>query len=63
MPHRARRLSSASLPELASVLQASPESDALVILGRLLDSLPIAFYVTDSADVFRVIYGNRAWER
>ena len=34
--------SESTLQPLADVLQASPESDALVILGRLLDSLPIA---------------------
>jgi DNA-binding CsgD family transcriptional regulator len=45
------------------VLQASPESDALTILGRLLDSLPIGFHVTDCLGDFRIIYANRAWER
>jgi DNA-binding CsgD family transcriptional regulator len=48
---------------LASVLQASPESDALVILGRLLDSLPIGFNVSDCGDAFHVLYANRVWER
>lgn len=52
----------ASLLALASVLRASPESDALLILGRLLDSLPIGFHVTDCADDFRVLYANRVWE-
>lgn len=52
-----------ALHQLAAVLQASPESDALVILGRLLDSLPIGFHVTDCGQSFRVVYGNRAWER
>jgi DNA-binding CsgD family transcriptional regulator len=55
--------SQSALDELASVLQASPESDALVILGRLLDSLPIGFHVTDCGDSFRIVYGNHAWER
>lgn len=55
--------SQSALDELASVLQASPESDALVILGRLLDSLPIGFHVTDCGDSFRILYGNRVWER
>jgi DNA-binding CsgD family transcriptional regulator len=49
--------------QLAAVLQASPESDALVILGRLLDSLPIGFHVTDCGPSFRIVYGNQAWER
>jgi DNA-binding CsgD family transcriptional regulator len=44
------------------VLRASPESDALIILGRLLDSLPIGFHVTDCSDAFHVLYGNQAWE-
>jgi DNA-binding CsgD family transcriptional regulator len=55
--------SRSALDELAAVLQASPESDALVILGRLLDSLPIGFHVTDCGDSFRIVYGNQAWER
>jgi len=50
---------SATLPQLAAVLRASPESDALVILGRLLDSLPIGFYVTEAVPPFRITYGNR----
>lgn len=52
-----------TLSTLASVLQASPESDALVILGRLLDSLPIGFHVTDCHGEFRIIYANRVWEK
>lgn len=55
--------SSSALHQLAAVLQASPESDALVILGQLLDSLPIGFHVTDCGRDFRIAYGNRAWER
>ena len=51
------------LVELASVLKASPESDALVILARLLDSLPIGFHVTDCGNTFRILYGNQVWER
>ena len=50
---------SATLPQLAAVLRASPESDALVILGRLLDSLPIGFYVTERVPPFRITYCNR----
>jgi DNA-binding CsgD family transcriptional regulator/PAS domain-containing protein len=57
------RDSRSALHELASVLQASPESDALIILGRLLDSLPIGFHVTDCRDSFRILYGNQVWER
>lgn len=50
-----------SLPALA--LRTSPESDALGILGQLLDSLPIGFYITDCSNEFRIVYANRAWER
>jgi DNA-binding CsgD family transcriptional regulator len=57
------RKSPSTLRTLASVLQAAPESDALTILGRLLDSLPIGFHVTDCHGDFRIIYANRAWER
>jgi len=52
-----------ALPALAGVLRTSPESDALIILGQLLDSLPIGFYVTDCSDDFQITYANRAWER
>ena len=55
--------SGSALRQLAAVLQASPESDALVILGQLLDSLPIGFHVTDCGRTFRIVYGNRVWER
>lgn len=51
-----------TLQALASVLQASPESDALVILGRLLDSLPIGFHVSDCGGAFHILYANRVWE-
>ena len=52
---------SESLPVLAGVLQTSPESDALVILGRLLDTLPIPVLVTECGDDLRCVYGNVAW--
>jgi non-specific serine/threonine protein kinase len=52
---------SESLPVLAGVLRTGPESDALVILGRLLDSLPIPVLVTDCSDALRCVYGNAAW--
>ncbi len=55
--------SQSALHTLASVLRASPESDALVILGRLLDSLPIGFHVTDCEGAFHILYANRVWER
>jgi DNA-binding CsgD family transcriptional regulator len=55
--------SPSALYELATVLRASPESDALLILGRLLDSLPIGFHVTDCGATFTVVYANRVWER
>ena len=55
--------SKSTLHALADVLQASPESDALVILGRLLDSLPIGFHVSDCGGAFRILYANRVWER
>jgi DNA-binding CsgD family transcriptional regulator len=54
------RLVSDSLPVLAGVLRASPESDALVILGRLLDSLQIPVLVTDCAAQLHWVYGNAA---
>jgi DNA-binding CsgD family transcriptional regulator len=52
-----------TLHALAAVLQASPESDALVILGRLLDSLPIGFHVSDCGGAYHILYANRVWER
>ena len=55
--------SKSTLHALAAVLQASPESDALVILGRLLDSLPIGFHVSDCRGGFHILYANRVWER
>src|SRR5437867_4007344 len=56
-------LVSDSLPALAGVLSAAPESDALLILGRLLDSLPIPVLVTDCRDELRCVYGNAAWRK
>jgi DNA-binding CsgD family transcriptional regulator len=50
-----------SLPVLAGVLRAAPESDALVILGRLMDSMPIPVLVTDCSSELRCVYGNGAW--
>jgi DNA-binding CsgD family transcriptional regulator len=55
--------SRSTLHALANVLQASPESDALVILGRLLDSLPIGFHVSDCGGAYHILYANRVWER
>ena len=55
--------SKSTLHALADVLQASPESDALVILGRLLDSLPIGFHVSDCGGAYHILYANRVWER
>jgi DNA-binding CsgD family transcriptional regulator len=54
---------SESLPVLAGVLRTAPESDALVILGRLLDSLPIPVLLTDCSDALLCVYGNAAWRR
>src|ERR1700686_1933361 len=54
--------SESTLQALASVLRASPESDALVTLGRLLDSLPIGFHVSDCGGAFHVLYANSVWE-
>ena len=34
-----------------------------MILGRLLDSLPIGFHVTDCKGAFHILYANRVWER
>ena len=46
------------------MLRTSPESDALVVLGRLLDSLPIGFHVSDcGGGLFHILYANRVWER
>jgi DNA-binding CsgD family transcriptional regulator len=50
-----------SLPALAEVLRTAPESDALVILGQLLDSLPIPVLLTDCSDQLRCVYGNAPW--
>ena len=55
--------SKSTLHALAAVLQASPESDALVILARLLDSLPIGFHVSDCGGAYHILYANRVWER
>jgi PAS domain-containing protein len=55
--------SRSTLRALASVLRPAPDSDALVILGRLLDSLPIGFHLTDCGGEFHVLYANRVWER
>lgn len=55
--------SPSALHDLATVFQASPESDALRVLAQLLDSLPIAFHVTDCDDPFHIVYGNDVWER
>jgi DNA-binding CsgD family transcriptional regulator len=52
---------SESLPALAGVLRAAPESDALVILGQLLDSLQVPVVLTDCQDELRCVYGNAAW--
>jgi len=52
---------SESLPALAGALRAAPESDALVILGRLLDSLPTPVVLTDCHSELRCVYGNAAW--
>jgi hypothetical protein len=53
---------SESLPLLAGMLRTAPESDALVILGRLLDSLPIPVgLTTDCSNELRYVYGNAAW--
>jgi DNA-binding CsgD family transcriptional regulator len=56
--------SKSPLHALASVLRTSPESDALVVLGRLLDSLPIGFHVSDcGGGLFHILYANRVWEQ
>jgi DNA-binding CsgD family transcriptional regulator len=57
------KISTSPLHALASVLRTSPESDALVVLGRLLDSLPIGFHVSDcGGGLFHILYANRVWE-
>jgi DNA-binding CsgD family transcriptional regulator len=56
-----RHAMSESLPVLAGVLRTAPESDALVIVGRLLDSLPIPVLLTDCSSELRHLYGNAAW--
>jgi DNA-binding CsgD family transcriptional regulator len=56
-------ISSSPLNALGSVLRTSPESDALSVLGRLLDSLPIGFHVSDcGGGLFHILYANRVWE-
>jgi DNA-binding CsgD family transcriptional regulator len=52
---------STSLPQLAAVLDAFPHSDALEILGRLLDSLPVAVLLTDCSSELRCTYANAVW--
>jgi DNA-binding CsgD family transcriptional regulator len=54
-------LVSETLPALAGVLRTAPESDALVIVGRLLDSLPVPVVLTDCSNELRCVYGNAAW--
>ena len=61
LPPHELGLVSESLPALAGVLRAAPESDALVILGRLLDSLPVPVVVTECRHELRCVYGNAAW--
>lgn len=56
------RKRASTLNQLAAVLKASPESDALVILGRLLDSLPIGFHLTRCDPPYEIVYANRTWE-
>ena len=51
-----------TLPVLGSILRTSSASDALAMLGRLLDNLPIGFYVTDCTDEFVTLYANRVWQ-
>ncbi len=53
----------AELSGLAAVLRLPPESDALVILVRLLDLLPVGFCVSECADDFALIHYSRTWER
>jgi len=56
-------ISRSQLNALAAVLRTSPESDALLVLGRLLDSLPIGFHVSDcGGGLFHILYANRVWE-
>jgi len=56
-------ISRSQLNALAAVLRTFPESDALVVLGRLLDSLPIGFHVSDcGGGLFHILYANRVWE-
>jgi DNA-binding CsgD family transcriptional regulator len=54
---------SRTLPKLASLLRTSLESDALITLGQLLDSLPIGFFIVDCTPEHRVIYANHAWKQ
>ena len=61
LPPHELGLVSESLPALAGVLRGAPESDALVILGRLLDSLPVPVVLTDCQSELRCVYGNAAW--
>jgi DNA-binding CsgD family transcriptional regulator len=53
---------SPTLPALANVLKTSPESDALLILGRLLDSMPTPVVVTDCSAGLLYVYGNKVWQ-
>ena len=50
------------MPALAAALGTSPQAEALELLERLLDSLPIGFTICEATDEFRLVYANRAWE-
>jgi len=60
--HSPVKKTESTLEALASVLRASPESDALVIMGQLLDSLPIGVHVSDCCGEFHILYANHVWE-
>lgn len=50
-----------SLPMLQGLLPALSSREAVTLLARLTDVLPVPVLVTDCAPQLRVVYGNAAW--
>lgn len=54
---------SEELPILAAALRSQTGSAGVLLLGRLLDSLPVPVLLTDCDSGLRVLYANPAWPR
>jgi DNA-binding CsgD family transcriptional regulator len=54
---------SEELPILAAALGSQTGSAGVVLLGRLLDSLPVPVLLMDCGSDMRVLYANPAWPR